>query len=125
MTRVHLQRFVGGGLGDPLRSLPQGICAGKARARTSPPRIWTLVIALAAGAVLTCSVPTVAQPRTWVVGSAYPPGHAATDAGRRFGEKVAELTGDRVKVVVHHSGALGLERELVQRVQLGTLDLVA
>src|SRR6266404_7231159 len=50
--RAHLQRSVGGGLGGPLRSLPQD-CAGEARARSGDsPRIWTLLVAL---------------PRTWVV----------------------------------------------------------
>src|SRR6266542_1947724 len=38
MIRAHLRRLIGGGLGGPLRSLPQGIaCAGEARARTGTP----------------------------------------------------------------------------------------
>jgi len=34
MIRAHLRRSIGGGLGGPLRSLPQeSVCAGEARAR--------------------------------------------------------------------------------------------
>ena len=67
----------------------------------------------------------IAQGGTLTGGTAYPAWHQTTAAALRFGERVAETTGGKVKVVLQHSGALGLERELAQRVSLGTLDLTA
>jgi tripartite ATP-independent transporter DctP family solute receptor len=63
-----------------------------------------------------------AQPKELVMGNVNPPKHGTAQAAQQFIDKLAELTGGKVKVVHHHSGALGGEREVGQQVQLGTVD---
>lgn len=73
-----------------------------------------LVLAFAAGAH--------AQTKELVMGNVNPAKHGTTLAAQQFVDKLAELTGGKVKVIHHHSGALGGEREVGQQVQLGTVD---
>jgi TRAP-type transport system periplasmic protein len=73
-----------------------------------------LVLALAVGAH--------AQTKELVMGNVNPAKHGTTLAAQQFVDKLAELTGGKVKVIHHHSGALGGEREVGQQVQLGTVD---
>jgi tripartite ATP-independent transporter DctP family solute receptor len=73
-----------------------------------------LVLALAVGAH--------AQTKELVMGNVNPAKHGTTLAAQQFADKLAELTGGKVKVIHHHSGALGGEREVGQQVQLGTVD---
>jgi tripartite ATP-independent transporter DctP family solute receptor len=67
--------------------------------------------------------PAAAQPRELVMGNVNPPKHGTALAAQQFADKLAELTQGRVKVIHHHSGALGGEREVAQQVQLGSVDL--
>ena len=69
------------------------------------------------------AAPAAAQTRELVMGNINPPKHGTTLAAQQFADKLAELTGGKVKVVHHHSGALGGEREVATQVQLGTVDL--
>lgn len=78
-----------------------------------------LVFALA---VLLAPLPGAAQTRELVMGNVNPPKHGTSLAAQQFADKVAELTGGKVKIVHHHSGALGGEREVAQQIQLGTVD---
>ncbi len=73
--------------------------------------------------VLLFAAPAAAQTRELVMGNVNPAKHGTTLAAQQFADKVAELTAGKVKVVHHHSGALGGEREVAQNVQLGTVDL--
>jgi len=79
--------------------------------------ISILAAALAAGAV-----PATAQTRELVMGNVNPAKHGTTLAAQRFADKVAELSGGKIKIIHHHSGALGGEREVAQQIQLGTVD---
>jgi tripartite ATP-independent transporter DctP family solute receptor len=72
---------------------------------------------------LLVALPAAAQPRELVMGNVNPPKHGTTLAAQQFADKLAELTQGRVKVIHHHSGALGGEREVAQQVQLGSVDL--
>jgi len=63
-----------------------------------------------------------AQAKELVMGNVNPPKHGTALASQQFIDKLAELTGGKTKVVHHHSGALGGEREVGQQVQLGTVD---
>ena len=56
------------------------------------------------------------------MGNVNPPKHGTTLASQQFIDKLAELTGGKVKVTHHHSGALGGEREVAQQIQLGAVD---
>jgi tripartite ATP-independent transporter DctP family solute receptor len=63
-----------------------------------------------------------AQTRELTMGNVNPAKHGTTLAAQQFADKVAELTAGKVKIIHHHSGALGGEREVAQQVQLGTVD---
>ena len=78
---------------------------------------------IAALGVLFLATTAHAQPRELTMGNVNPAKHGTTLAAQQFADKLAELTGGKVKVVHHHSGALGGEREVAQQVQLGTIDL--
>jgi len=56
------------------------------------------------------------------MGNVNPAKHGTTLAAQQFADKLAELTAGKIKVIHHHSGALGGEREVGQQVQLGTVD---
>src|SRR5688572_5502777 len=63
-----------------------------------------------------------AQAKELVMGNVNPPKHGTSQAAQQFIDKVGELTAGKVKIVHHHSGALGGEREVAQQIQLGTVD---
>src|SRR5688500_11591773 len=67
--------------------------------------------------------PAQAQGREMTMGNVNPPKHGTSLAAQQFADKLAELTGGKMKVVHHHSGALGGEREVAQQIQLSTVDL--
>src|ERR687891_1682861 len=80
---------------------------------------------IALGAILFSvfgSEPAQAQGRELTMGNVNPPKHGTSLASQQFADKLAELTGGKMKVVHHHSGALGGEREVAQQIQLGTVD---
>src|ERR671915_66323 len=56
------------------------------------------------------------------MGNVNPPKHGTSQASQQFADKLSELTGGKVKVIHHHSGALGGEREVAQQIQLGAVD---
>jgi tripartite ATP-independent transporter DctP family solute receptor len=56
------------------------------------------------------------------LGNVNPPKHGTSQASQQFIDKLAELTGGKVKVAHHHSGSLGGEREVAQQIQLGAVD---
>jgi TRAP-type transport system periplasmic protein len=66
--------------------------------------------------------PALAQGRELTMGNVNPPKHGTSLAAQQFADKLAELTGGKMKVVHHHSGALGGEREVAQQIQLGAVD---
>jgi tripartite ATP-independent transporter DctP family solute receptor len=82
-------------------------------------RLVAVVVALA----LIGLVPTAVPAADLTMGNVNPAKHGTTLSAQQFADKVAELTGGKIKVIHHHSGALGGEREVAQQVQLGTVDL--
>ena len=56
------------------------------------------------------------------MGNVNPPKHGTSQASQQFADKLAELTGGKIKIAHHHSGALGGEREVAQQIQLGAVD---
>ena len=80
-------------------------------------RLLALAVALLFGAAS-----AHAQTKELVMGNVNPPKHGTALAAQQFVDKLAELTGGKTKVIHHHSGALGGEREVGQQVQLGTVD---
>jgi tripartite ATP-independent transporter DctP family solute receptor len=80
-------------------------------------RILAAVLLVLAGAA-----PALAQGKELVMGNVNPPKHGTAIAAQFFIDKLGEITGGKVKVIHHHSGALGGEREVAQQIQLGTVD---
>ena len=64
----------------------------------------------------------LAQGREMTMGNVNPPKHGTSLAAQQFVDKLTELSGGKLKVVHHHSGVLGGEREVAQQIQLGTVD---
>lgn len=64
-----------------------------------------------------------AQGKDLTMGNVNPPKHGTSQAAQQFIDKLAETSGGKIKVVHHHSGALGGEREVVQQIQLGAIDI--
>ena len=85
-----------------------------------PRIVWAALLIV--GLVLAAWLPVGAQTRELVMGNINPPKHGTAVAAQQFADKVAELTQGKVKVIHHHSGALGGEREVAQQIQLGTVD---
>lgn len=85
--------------------------------------IRTVLAAFVAVALTVASASGVAAQVELTMGNVNPAKHGTTLAAQQFADKLAELTGGKVKVIHHHSGALGGEREVGQQVQLGTVDL--
>jgi TRAP-type transport system periplasmic protein len=56
------------------------------------------------------------------MGNVNPPKHGTSQASQQFADKLSELTGGKLKIAHHHSGALGGEREVAQQIQLGAVD---
>ena len=81
-------------------------------------RVATL--SLAAIAMLVAAGASLAQELS--IGNVNPPKHGTSLAAQQFIDKLAELTGGKIKVAHHHSGALGGEREVAQQIQLGAVD---
>jgi len=81
-----------------------------------------LRLLVCAALVLAAAVPASAQTKELVMGNVNPAKHGTTLAAQQFADKLTELTGGKLKVIHHHSGALGGEREVAQQVQLGTVD---
>src|SRR5687768_562665 len=77
-----------------------------------------LVLAAAAGPDRAAQ----AQAKDLTMGNVNPPKHGTSQAAQQFIDKLAETSGGKIKVVHHHSGALGGEREVVQQIQLGAID---
>ncbi len=58
-------------------------------------------------------------------GHVNPPGEPAHEAWNLFEEIMEERLGDRVDVQIYPQGQLGGERDLIEQVQVGTLDMTA
>jgi tripartite ATP-independent transporter DctP family solute receptor len=56
------------------------------------------------------------------LGNVNPAKHGTSQASQQFIDKLAELSGGKIKVVHHLPGALGGEREVAQQIQLGAVD---
>ena len=83
--------------------------------------VFTVCLA-AAGTMLSASGTAWAQAKDLTMGNVNPPTHGTSQASQQFIDKLAELSGGKIKVVHHHSGALGGEREVAQQIQLGAVD---
>jgi tripartite ATP-independent transporter DctP family solute receptor len=79
------------------------------------------VLPVLVGAMLAMAGMASAQELT--MGNVNPPKHGTSQTAQQFADKLAELSAGKIKVVHHHSGVLGGEREVSQQIQLGAVDL--
>ena len=84
--------------------------------------IRSMLATFVAVALAVASAGGAAAQTELTMGNVNPAKHGTTLASQQFADKLAELTGGKIKVIHHHSGALGGEREVGQQVQLGTVD---
>jgi tripartite ATP-independent transporter DctP family solute receptor len=77
--------------------------------------------AVVAAAAMWLASSALAQDLT--MGNVNPPKHGTSVAAQAFIDKLTELSGGKIEVTHHHSGALGGEREVAQQIQLGAVDL--
>ena len=68
--------------------------------------------------------PASCQTWTFKLGNATAPDHAYNVGARKYAELVAQRTGNKVKIDIYPATQLGSERDLVEGLQLGTVDLV-
>jgi len=73
-------------------------------------------------ALLAFSAGSAVHAQELSMGNVNPPKHGTSVAAQHFIDKLAELSGGKIKVAHHHSGALGGEREVAQQIQLGAVD---
>lgn len=78
--------------------------------------------AAGAATLLTAGPGALAQAKEYTLGNTNPPKHGTSQAADQFISKISELTGGKVKIIHHHSAALGGERETSQQIQLGAVD---
>jgi TRAP-type transport system periplasmic protein len=68
--------------------------------------------------------PCWCQTWTFKLGTATAPDHAYNVAARKFAELVAQRTGNKVKIDTFPATQLGNERDMIEGLQLGTVDFV-
>jgi tripartite ATP-independent transporter DctP family solute receptor len=73
-------------------------------------------------AIAAAGIVGAGQAQELTMGNVNPARHGTTLAAHQFIDKLAELSGGKLKVAHHHSGALGGEREVAQQIQLGAVD---
>jgi TRAP-type transport system periplasmic protein len=86
-------------------------------------RLISLIAACLGVAVAVPHLDGAARAQELSMGNVNPPRHGTSLASQQFIDKLAELTGGKIKIAHHHSGALGGEREVAQQIQLGAVDL--
>lgn len=80
--------------------------------------------AVAAGLAVLAAVPVAAQTKLRIAYATAPTSHYGAGA-TAFGEEVAKLTGGRITVEHFANSVLGGEREVIEGLQLGTIDLTS
>ncbi len=71
-----------------------------------------------------CADPSWCQTWTFKLGTATAPDHAYNVAARKFADLVAQRTGNKVKIDTYPATQLGNERDMIEGLQLGTVDFV-
>lgn len=87
-------------------------------------RCVVVFLFLLAIASLVRTDPGSCQSWTFKLGTPTAPDHAYAVAARKFADLVSERTGRKVTVEIYPANQLGNERDMVEGLQLGTVDLV-
>ncbi|WP_455598547.1 DctP family TRAP transporter solute-binding subunit [Cloacibacillus sp.] len=74
---------------------------------------------------VSCAAAAPAKPEyEWKYGEALGPKHSLTIGARAFADKLGELTNGRVKLTVYDSGSLGTIQELIEGVDIGSIEFI-
>lgn len=87
-------------------------------------KIFLFVLSLFLGAAVTHPAASQEKAVHLKLGHAVAPVHPYHLGAVKFAELAAQRTGNRVKIDVHPATQLGNERDMVEGLQLGTIDLV-
>lgn len=82
--------------------------------------VLLLVVILASGSIV---LTAAAQEYTWSLASVLPESHPVHSALIYFADQVAKETNGKVKVNVYPAGQLGQEKDYIEGIQLGTIDI--
>ena len=82
------------------------------------------VLAVVTALILLVTAWAGAEAADLTMANVNPAKHLTTLSANVFKDRLAELTGGKVKVTHHHSGVMGGERETAQQVQLGAIDFI-
>src|SRR5690606_11427388 len=82
-----------------------------------------LLQAAIAGGAAALALPAAAQQIELKLGHVGEPGSLYQIAAEDFAKRVQQKLGDKVKVVIFGSSQLGGDKEMLQKIKLGTLDL--
>jgi len=63
------------------------------------------------------------EPMVWKLGDSQADDHPHTKSFAQFGEKLTELTGGQITVDLYPNSALGSHREMLESIQMGTLEI--
>jgi len=83
-----------------------------------------ILVVLMASLALAVGPALAGQPIVVRVGHVNPPGDPSYDAWEVFKKLLEERSGGRFKVELYPAGQLGEERELIEQVKMGSVDLV-
>ncbi len=81
--------------------------------------ILLILVILSSSIVLSAS----AQEYTWSLASVLPETHPVHSALVYFAEQIAKETNNRVKINIYGGGQLGQEKDYIEGIQLGTIDI--
>lgn len=79
-------------------------------------------IALAAAVAVALAAPAAAQTIELKFGTTNPPGGVQFLSAEEFKKRVNQKAGGKANLEIFHSGQLGSDREMLQKLKLGTLD---
>jgi tripartite ATP-independent transporter DctP family solute receptor len=77
---------------------------------------------ISASGLLASSISAGAQPLDLKFGTTTPPGGVQYHSAQEFAKRFNAKAGSKAKVEVFHSGQLGSDREMLQKLKLGSLD---
>ncbi len=87
-------------------------------------RSLAVAAALTFGATVVLTAPMTAQARDFRSADVHPADYPTVEAVKQMGRALAEKTGGKMNIRVFPSGALGTEKDTIEQLKLGGLDMM-
>lgn len=87
-------------------------------------RSLAVAAALTFGATVALTAPMTAQARDFRSADVHPADYPTVEAVKQMGRALAEKTGGKMNIRVFPSGALGTEKDTIEQLKLGGLDMM-